>query len=153
MITLDTNVLVYAFDHRHPGRQRTASLLLRLLHDRRMPLALQVCGEFYNVMTRKFDKAPHDAAALTMAIMQSLLLFGASAETVVRAIALAASGRFSFWDANLLTSAEEAGCTHILSEDMSDGTSVGALEIVAPFGADGLSSRARMLLDIDRDDA
>ncbi|WP_425502072.1 PIN domain-containing protein [Prosthecomicrobium pneumaticum] len=146
MLTIDTNVLVYAFDQRDRRKHEIAVQIVKRMHRGQLPVALQVCGEFYNVMTRKFGRAPRDAADLTRGLMTSFLLFNNSSATVAQALELAASGRFSYWDANLLTAAEAAGCTALLSEDMADGVRVGALEVVAPFGPDGLSERAQALI-------
>jgi predicted nucleic acid-binding protein len=148
VITVDTNVLVYAFDQREAMKQPLARAILEIMRERQMPLALQVCGEFYNVLTRKFDKAPRDAADLAKGLMVSYLLFANSPATVSRALDLASSGRLSFWDANLLAAAEAAGCDVLFSEDMADGTRVGDLEVVNPFAIDGLSKRARARLAI-----
>jgi predicted nucleic acid-binding protein len=147
MLTIDTNVLVYAFDQREREKQAVAKAVLDAMHGRQMPIALQVCGEFYNVLTRKFDKAPRDAAELAHSLMVSFPLFASSPATVSEAFDLAATGRFSFWDANLISAAEAAGCTVLLSEDMADGARIGRLEVVAPFGPDGLSRRARAHLN------
>jgi predicted nucleic acid-binding protein len=148
MLTLDTNVLVYAFDQREAIKRPVARAVLETMRERQMPLALQVCGEFYNVLTRKFDKAPRDAAELAKGLMVSYLLFANSPATVSRALDLASSGRFSFWDANLLTAAEAAGCDVLFSEDMADGMRVGDLEVINPFATDGISTRARARLAI-----
>ncbi len=59
-----------------------------------------------------------------------------------------AAGRLSYWDALMLASAAEAGCTVMLSEDMQDGAILFGLEIVNPFAAGGLSARAAELLGL-----
>jgi predicted nucleic acid-binding protein len=146
MLTVDTNVLVYAFDQREAMKRPVAQEVLETMRRRQMPLALQVCGEFYNVLTRKFDKAPRDAAELAKGLIVSYRLFANSPATVSRALDLAAGGRFSFWDANLLSAAEAAGCEVLFSEDMADGARLGVLEVVNPFSPDGMSGRARARL-------
>lgn len=146
MLTVDTNVLIYAFDQREATKRPVAQEVLETMRRGRMPLALQVCGEFYNVLTRKFDKAPRDATELAKGVMVSYRLFAHSPATVSRALDLAGSGRFSFWDANLLSAAEAAGCEVLFSEDMADGARLGVLEVVNPFSPDGMSGRARARL-------
>jgi predicted nucleic acid-binding protein len=66
---------------------------------------------------------------------------------VERALAEAMVGRFGYWDALLLASANEAGCAVCFSEDMADGTRLGAVEVIAPFGPGGLSEHALAILD------
>jgi predicted nucleic acid-binding protein len=151
VVTPDTNVLLYQLDLRDPTKFRAAGTLvdaLRVLHS---PVGLQVCGEFYRGATRRFGVAPWTAAQAARNLMVSFPVFRASAATTGRALAAAASGLFSFWDANLLAAAEEAGCTHILSEDMADGARLGRIEVVAPFEPGGISSRARALLSLGND--
>jgi predicted nucleic acid-binding protein len=148
MFAVDTNVLVYAFDQREAVKRPLAKAVLETMRERQMPLALQVCGEFYNVLTRKFDKAPRDASELAKGLMFSYLLFASSPATVSQALDLASNGRFSFWDANLVTAAGAAGCSVLFSEDMADGARIGELEVVNPFGIEGLSKRARAHLAV-----
>jgi predicted nucleic acid-binding protein len=67
------------------------------------------------------------------------------------ALADAAAGRASYWDALLVATAAEAGCTIILTEDMSDGAILGGLRIHNPFAAaGGLTDVARRLLALPK---
>jgi len=146
IVTADTNVFLYSNDRRDEGKFEAALRIVDGLADLGGPIGLQVCGEFFNVATRKFRLAPWVAAQAARNMMTAFPLFAANATTTERALAEAAAGRFSFWDANLLCAAEAAGCTHILSEDMADGARLGRLEVVRPFGPSGVSDRARTLL-------
>jgi len=74
---------------------------------------------------------------------------GVSATAVRRALADHLGGRASYWDALLVATASEAGCTLVLSEDMADGALLGGVRIHKPFTADGiLSNLTRQLLDL-----
>jgi predicted nucleic acid-binding protein len=51
-----------------------------------------------------------------------------------------------FWDALLLASANAAGCSHFLSEDLNDGQRYGSVTAINPFShapADVLGAAAR----------
>jgi predicted nucleic acid-binding protein len=148
IVTFDSNVFVYCFDHRYPAKQAVCSDIVDGLSTRRMPLGLQVIGESFRVLTRKLAIPGAEIAAVLRSLMQSQPTFAATEVSTLRALSLAAPGRLSFWDANLLSAAEAAGCTHILSEDMGDGFRLGRLEVVNPFSGEGLSPRARALLDL-----
>lgn len=148
IFTIDSNVLVYCFDHRHPGKQAASSVVLDVLSFRRMPLGLQVIGESFRVLTRRLTVPAVEVAPMLRSLMVSVPTFAATEASTLHALSLAAPGRLSFWDANLLSAAEAAGCTHILSEDMGDGFRLGRLEVVNPFSGEGLSPRARALLDL-----
>jgi predicted nucleic acid-binding protein len=59
------------------------------------------------------------------------------------------AGRAAYWDALLTTTAAEAGCNLLLTEDMHDGAFLNGVHIHRPFGSDGsLSELTRQLLDI-----
>lgn len=147
-ITLDTTTLVYVFDFRYTEKRETAARIFDRLVAQQAPLGLQVCGEFYRAATRKLKLSPWDAAQQARNLMASFPVFATTPGTTLRALAEAAAGRLSYWDANLLAAAEAIGCTHILSEDMGDGFRLGRLEVVNPFSGEGLSPRARALLDL-----
>jgi len=147
-VTLDTNILVYATDNRYPQKQETARDIVVSGRSIGGALGLQVFGEFYGVATGKLRQPAAAAATLANSWMRSFRLFGASAVSTRRAFAVAETGTLSFWDANLLCAAEEAGCTHLLTEDMQDGYRLGRIEVVHAFAGDDLSDRARRLLGL-----
>ncbi len=143
--TLDTNILAYATDARNVRKQAAAQQLVALAKENTGALGLQVCGEFYSVATAKLKQPAWIAAQIVRNWMHSFPLFAATILSTERALAEAAAGRLSFWDANLLAAAEEAGCTHLISEDMQDGFRLGRIEVVHAFAGDDLSDRARRL--------
>ena len=148
IVTADTNIFVYQFDERDPVKFRAAAAVVDVLQERDSPIALQVCGEFYRACTRRLRRSPWEAAQGARNLMVAHPVFGSTRRSTERALAEAAAGRLSFWDANLLAAAEGAGCTHMLSEDMQDGIRLGTVEGVRPFDEAGLSERARALLQL-----
>lgn len=148
LVTLDTNVLIYAIDEKDPIKQDIALRVADALRRVQAPISLQVVGEFFHVAVRKFGIPSKEAAVHARGLLNFHSLFSATTASTERAIELAAYGSFSIWDASLLSAAEAAGCTHILTEDMGDGVMVGRLEIVNPFSGDALSERARELLSL-----
>lgn len=148
IITADTNIFLYSVDERAPDKQSVALELIEVVRRSRWPVGLQVAGEFYRAATRRLGKAPWEAAQGARNLIASYPSFTATRRSTERALAEAASGRFSFWDANLLSAAEAAGCTHMLTEDMRDGTRLGAIEVVSAFDGSGISARALALLGL-----
>lgn len=65
-----------------------------------------------------------------------------------RALADHPGGRASYWDALLVTTAAEAGCSLILTEDMTDGAVLSGVEIHNPFTTVGMTDLTRELLDL-----
>jgi predicted nucleic acid-binding protein len=148
VITADTNIFVYNIDVDDPAKHRASAEIVDALVARGAPIALQVAGEFYSVMTRALRRPPWQAAQAARNLLASFPVISASQRSTERALAEAASGRFSFWDANLLSAAEDGGCTYIISEDMHDGAKLGRIEVVKAFDAGGVSGRAREVLGL-----
>jgi len=148
MITADTNVFVYLWDSGAPEKTRAARQLATALGDRNSAIGLQVIGELQNVLRRKLKQPPWEAAQNARNLLTTFETFTASETNANEALTLMSAGRMSYWDALLVTSARDAGCTAFLTEDMADGMRLGALEIINPFGSDGLSDRALALLQL-----
>ena len=146
MITADSNIFVYIVDPRDPLKQATAEKVVSGLEDAEGLIALQVVGEFQNVVTRKLKMPRSVAAPLALAILNSFDTFPASKSAARVALGEVGAGRLSYWDALMLASAAEAGCTVMLSEDIQDGATLFGLEIVNPFAIGGVSARAAELL-------
>jgi predicted nucleic acid-binding protein len=147
MITADTNVLVYVSDDSEPLKQRIAAQIMRQLAERRQPIGLQVIGELQNALRRKLRHTPAAAAGAARHVLQSFDIFSPTETAAGEALTLLAAGRLSYWDALLVLSAAEVGVIALLSEDMQNGAVIGGVEIVNPFGPNGLSDRARQLLE------
>jgi predicted nucleic acid-binding protein len=146
VLTADTNVYLYVIDERDPGKQRIAREIALRLRAQAAPIGLQVIGEFYAAATKRLKRAPWEAAQGARNLSAGLPSFAPSRACVERALAEASAGRFSYWDALLLASADLAGCSTLLSEDMADGTRLGGIEVVHVFGPNGISDRAQAAL-------
>ena len=145
--SLDANVLFYFFDPRDPKKQAAAQQIVRASFARDCWIGLQAVGEFYNAVTRKKILPPADAGQEALKFLTKFPTFPATVNAHRIAAQGAQVGQFSYWDAVLLSSAVDAGCTLLLSEDMQDGMSVGPLTIRNPFAAEGgLSAAARAAL-------
>jgi predicted nucleic acid-binding protein len=144
--TLDTNVLVYAIDARDAAKQEIAVGIVERAVKCDCPLALQVIGEFYVAAASKLKLQPRDVASRARQLVLGFETFGYSASALRAALDGASDGRFGFWDAVLLASAAEAGCTTILSEDMANAARFGSIVVANPFGRGGLGEHAQALL-------
>lgn len=145
-VTLDTNVLVYCVqvgDH----RQAPAVRLVDLAVAAGCPLTVQSVGEFFVSASRK-QLLPRRAAAAQarrwLALFPRIVAPSVAAVTV--AIEAAETGRFAYWDALLLATAAEAGCTALISEDMAPGATLGPVRVVPAFAGDLVSPEALALL-------
>ncbi len=132
---IDTNILVYAFDHSAGRKHEIASQLVRECWENGCGcLSIQVLQEFYVTVTRTIAN-PIDPLT-TRQIISDLAewrMQSPDASDVLQAIDFQQHYRLSFWDAMILQSAVRLGCTQILTEDMNHGQSFGPVRVTNPF--------------------
>lgn len=144
--TLDTNILVYSVDRTAGPHHEIAKEIMERAAVAECHLTLQAISEFYAVVTRKGMMPPADAVQFAEVALTVFRAAAASAVAVRIALAMAASGRASYWDALLVATAAEAGCTAILTEDLADGSSLAGVRVINPFAGVKLAPAAEALL-------
>ncbi len=124
---VDTNILLYAIS-RDPAEQDKAKTANDILAERDLQ-------EFYVQATHasRPDAIGHQQAVL---LIESFRRF--PVQDITSAIMLAALDarqrlQLSYWDAAIIEAARALGCTHVLSEDLSDGQDYGGVRVVNPF--------------------
>jgi predicted nucleic acid-binding protein len=132
---VDTNILVYAHD-RSAGTKhvRALGLVEEIWGNHSGCLSIQVMQEFYVVTTQKILKPLEQETVLR--ILRDLMqwrLHAPIAEDVLGAIDLQKQYSLSFWDAMILWSAQQLGCSILWSEDLSGGQRYGDLRVLNPF--------------------
>jgi predicted nucleic acid-binding protein len=145
-ITLDTNILIYAFDMYEGEKHELCAEILRNAAIQSYPLPLQAIGEFYVATTRRHILTRARAMDEVEHFIADFETFPPSSSAYLLAAQEAARGTFSYWDAVMLASAHNAGCDILLSEDMTDGARLGAVTVRNPFGPRGLNEEARAYL-------
>jgi predicted nucleic acid-binding protein len=139
---VDTNVLVYRFDPRFPGKQRTANDLLRRgLAEGTARVPHQAVLEFVAAVSRPLagSRSPllRQADAIREAeelLTQFEVLY--PSEALVRiALRGAAAYQLSWFDAHLWAYAEHYGVRELFSEDFQHGRLYGGVRAVNPFAA------------------
>ena len=144
--TLDANILVYALDGRDGSRQASAARIIDLARQADCWLALQAISEFYAAVTRKRLVAAASARDQALDWLTMFPTASASATAVRDALALAVAQHASYWDALLLCTVVETGCTVMLTEDLADGATLAGVRVINPFAGDTLSPDAEALL-------
>ncbi|HEY5343552.1 MAG TPA: PIN domain-containing protein [Solirubrobacteraceae bacterium] len=131
---LDTNVLVYLFDHDEPDKEQCARDILEQAEPGELVLSTQVLSEFYVVVTRKL-KQPLDAAQAAQAVDWLSLLGVVTLDPalVKAAIQTSRSSQLSYWDGLIVASAAAGGCERLLTEDLNDGQVIGSVRVENPF--------------------
>lgn len=132
-VFVDTNVLLYADDRRDAAKQlRAREWLLALWQQRSGRLSTQVLNEYYVNATRRLGMAQGDARAKVRRF-QLWQPWQLDHQTVETAWGVEARFGLSYWDSLILAAAAQAGCTHVLSEDLQHGQQIDAVTIVNPF--------------------
>jgi predicted nucleic acid-binding protein len=135
LVFVDTNILIYAHDADAGSKRARAEAILRELWDSGAGrLSVEVLQEFYVNATRKLT-APiaHSSAREVVSSYGAWVRESTTAETVTRAIEVAALARISFWDALIVASAEQAEATQIYSEDLNAGQAIVGIKILNPL--------------------
>ena len=128
----DTNLLVYAALQPDPRSDRARDLLAR-----GDVVSVQVLNEFANVARRKL-RLPWSEVAQALDGIRALCPPPLPLTVATHEAALGVAERLGYrlYDSLIMTSALEAGCATLYSEDMQDGQVVeGRLTIRDPFRA------------------
>jgi predicted nucleic acid-binding protein len=130
---LDTSVLLYAEDAREPAKRDRAQHLIReLVADQAAVVSTQVLQEFFVIATKKL-KLPAAVAHDCVATYAQLDVALVSPALVLAAIELHRLHGLSFWDALIVRTAMDAGCTRLLSADLQHERAFEALVVENPF--------------------
>lgn len=125
---LDTNVLVYLLSSTLAKAARARGLLA----DENV-ISVQVLNEFALVARRKHVMDWNDLEATLEEFRTHLRVESLTPATQTRAMQIARRYQLRIYDANILATAEQAGCSVVYSEDMQHGQVIGGLTIRNPF--------------------
>jgi len=135
IVFVDTNVLLYSEDTADAAKQGAAKAWLRELWVRRCGrLSTQVLNEFYAVSTRKLrpPMAAGDARA-EVRRYQRWQPWVVDHATVEAAWAVESRYGLHYWDALMVASAQQQGCTILLTEDLQHDQQIDGVRIINPF--------------------
>lgn len=145
MISLDTNILVYAVDENSGERHQHAANLVRNARDAPVALTEQAIFEFVNVVTRKAKLTLDRALPYVQELLTTFTLICPSDAIVNDVFALIEAHNLNVFDARILAVCGAHGCDHLLSEDLQDGAQYGAVRIVNPFNTANASLVEQLL--------
>ena len=132
-ITLDTNILFYAFDPADPKKHSVAKKVLAACYDRSAPLTLQCLSEFYRAATKKQLVPPGKAAAIISDLRKGMSIIPAAEADLVSAMRLHQQHGFQFFDCLIVATAARNGCLTLFSEDFQHKQAISNLTILNPF--------------------
>jgi predicted nucleic acid-binding protein len=135
---VDTNVLVYRCDPRHPKKREAARELLRqgLAHDR-LRVPHQAVVEFVSAVTRMPEGRSllprEEAWRQAEDLLAAFPVLYPNAGVVRTALRGMAAYQLSWFDAHMWAYAEHYGLPEILSEDFEHGRIYGGVRVRNPF--------------------
>ncbi len=133
---LDTNIFVYAFDHKAPAKSKKAAHLIRRAVDTGEGIvSYQVVQEFLNVALRRFA-APMtvaEAEQYLVTVLRPLLAIHSSPALYVEGLRIVGKHRLAWYDSLVVAAALEGRCEILYSEDFQHGREIEGLRIENPF--------------------
>jgi len=131
-VFLDTNVVVYAFDHADPAKQRIAIEVVE--GSDRLVVSTQVLLESWWVLTRRLAE-PLDETRASEVIDQlcTLPVVSTDPQLVQQAIQTGLRFDIAVWDALIIEAARAAGCHRVLSEDLQTVQDFDGVVVENPF--------------------
>lgn len=135
---IDTNILVYRYDHRFPDKQEAAIEFLRQgIQDGCLRIPHQAIIEFVAAVTRSSKGVrllePFDARREAEEIMAQFPVLFPNHAVLRTALRGAAAYQLSWFDAHLWAYAEVFGIQELISEDFQDGRIYGSVRVRNPF--------------------
>jgi predicted nucleic acid-binding protein len=133
---LDTNVLVYFYDHNTPEKQsRARALLARLTALKSGFVSAQSLAEFANSTMRRLKPPLTPAEALVEASKLALALqvFDLTSEVVLEAVRGVRDHQLSYYDAQIWACARLNQIPVVFSEDFQDGQLLEGVRFINPF--------------------
>ena len=131
--TVDTNILFYSIDSRDAKKHARALALLQRGNSDRFRVLLQTLGELCNSIARRQPALGQQVDQIVDLLQQIYPIVPTDFADLTKALALRQQHRLQFWDAMLTATAQRAGCTTLLSEDMQDNQLLNGITIRNPF--------------------
>jgi len=130
-VFIDTNIIIYFYSEDEKDKQKIAN---ELFDNNYSIISTQVINEISNVLFKKFKLSSEDVENVIHEIENNLNVIEFSLKTQIKAIRLKGKYGFQFYDALIIATALEHGCSILFSEDMQHNQIVeNSLKIINPF--------------------
>ncbi len=128
-IFIDTNIVIYALGPNSTKAQIAAPLFINFPH-----ISTQVLSETANVAVKRLSLSVSDVKKLITTLESICVVETISLLTIHSALSIQERYSFSYYDSLIVSTAIEAGCSRLYSEDMQNGQEIdGHLQIINPF--------------------
>jgi len=132
-VFLDTNILIYSYSEDEVEKQNIAIELLAVYAEN-IVISKQVINELINVLFKKFKLSSEDIENTILELDNFIPIVDFDITTQIKALRLKNKYNFQYYDALIVATALENGCTILYSEDMQHNQTIeNTLTIVNPF--------------------
>jgi predicted nucleic acid-binding protein len=132
-VSLDTNILVHAEGVHDAVRREKAREVVKSIGAHRIFIPMQALNELAFLLFKKGRRTRSDIAVTLAAWMSTHGTIDTTHSVFRDALSLSALHKLQIFDAVVLASAAQAGCSLLLSEDMHDGFTWRGCTVVNPF--------------------
>lgn len=132
---VDTNILLYVYDHASGWKQEICKQQVQELWRQRCGvISTQVLQEFYNNATRELPNPMSYAAARTeVKLYEAWETIRVDPALIYTASEIQEAHTLSFWDSLIIVAAQRASADILLSEDLNHGQIIGGVRIHNPL--------------------
>lgn len=129
-LTLDTNVLIYAFGKEDDSRKQIAKEIIAKCSI----ISLQAVNETVYVLSKKFKFQSSELEKVFEFIKQKFIVSDLNIDILELTIKITTRYGFSFWDSMMVSAAIHNHCSILYSEDLHHSQVIeGKLQIINPF--------------------
>jgi predicted nucleic acid-binding protein len=129
-ITLDSNILIYAFANNDDFRKNIAKDIITRCNI----ISLQAINETAYVLLRKFKLPQEQLEQVVHFLKEQFIVSSLTTNTLDQALIVCKKYNFSFWDSMMIAAALDNHCSIIYTEDMSHNQLIeNRLRIINPF--------------------
>jgi predicted nucleic acid-binding protein len=133
---LDTNLLVYFYDHNSPEKQaRARTLITYLVPLKNASISAQTLSEFTSAVLRKLNPpfSPSEALYEANHLAAAFQVLDLTPYIVLEAIRGVRDYQLSYFDAQIWACARLNQVPVVFSEDFQDGQNLAGVQFVNPF--------------------
>jgi predicted nucleic acid-binding protein len=134
-IFLDTNILLYARDLSEPSKQPVAQEIIAKAWQQRMGrISIQILNEYFVNVTRKLKPGlSAEEAWNDMDLFMAWNPVPIDRQLISGAFLVYQKYGLSWWDSMVISAAQIANCTSIISEDLSHHQEYFGIQVINPF--------------------
>ena len=132
-VFVDTNILIYSYSEDEIEKQIVANKVLED-YSETIIISNQVINELVNVLFKKFKLSSNDIENTILELDTFIQIVDFNITTQIKAVRIKEKYKLQYYDALIIATALENGCTILISEDMQHHQVIdNVLTIVNPF--------------------